>query len=55
MIEGFNFLNSLPTFIQFNGFTELMHTFILIFIGAGSDEYCVVPGNKKSGYCKEKV
>jgi len=33
-----------------NGLTELTFLVILMFVGAGSSEYCVLPGNKKLGY-----
>ena len=32
-----------------------MHTLMFKLLGAGSSEYCVVPGNKKPGCCKENV
>src|SRR5687768_5639001 len=50
IISGLYFFNSFPIFIQLRGSMELMHTFILRFAGAGSDEYWVVPGNKNCGY-----
>jgi len=34
---------------------EFIATSIESPLGAGSEEYCVLPGNKKFGYCKEKV
>ena len=50
IISGLSFFNSFPTEIQFSGFTELILTLIGILAGAGSEENCVVPGNKKEGY-----
>jgi hypothetical protein len=44
-----------PTVNQLKGLTELIQTFIFKSFGAGSVEYCVVPGKIKLGYCKEKV
>jgi hypothetical protein len=37
-----------------SGQTELITEYISTSVGAGSEEYCVVPGNKKEGYCNEK-
>ena len=53
--SGFCFLIFKPTFIQLNGLMEFTETCIVKFSGFGNDEYCVVPGNKNSGYCKENV
>ena len=53
--SGFSFLNSLPILNQLKGLMELIQTLIFKLAGAGSDESCVVPGNKKLGYCKLKV
>ena len=44
-----------PVRIQFSGFTEWMQTRMSRSFGAGSDEYCVVPGKRKPGYCRENV
>ena len=44
-----------PTLIQLKGLIELITTSIVSPLGAGSDEYCVLPGKRKSGYCNEKV
>lgn len=48
--SGFSFFSSFPILIQLKGFTELILILIGIFFGAGSDEYCVVPGKRKDGY-----
>ena len=53
--SGFDFRILFPTNNQFNGFIELMQILIVKFVGAGSVLYCVLPGNKKLGYCKEKL
>src|SRR5687768_11051700 len=53
-ISGFSLLSCFPTLIQFNGFIELISGFTSIPSGAGSSEYCVLPGKKNDGYCSEK-
>src|SRR5215204_7528324 len=54
IMSGRNFFSSFPTFIQLRGLIELIVVTIFKSSGAGSLEYCVVPGNKKEGYCNEK-
>jgi hypothetical protein len=49
-ILGFIFLICFPTFSQLNGFMEFILTKIFRFFGAGSVEYCDVPGNRNPGY-----
>ena len=55
MISGFSFLIRLPTLNQLNGLMELMATLISRPSGGASCDSCVVPGNRKPGYCNEKV
>jgi hypothetical protein len=52
--SGFSFFKRLPITSQFRGFTELIDGCISIPMGGGSDENCVLPGNRNPGYCKEK-
>jgi hypothetical protein len=54
MISGFSFFNAAPTRNQFRGLTELILEWIFNPSGGGSDEYWVLPGNRKEGYCREK-
>jgi hypothetical protein len=54
MRSGFSFRSRLPVFIQLSGFTEFITLWIVISSGAGSEEYWVVPGKRKEGYCREK-
>src|SRR5258705_11738959 len=54
MMSGFSFFKRLPIFIQLNGLMELITGFIFRLAGAGSSVYCVFPGKRKEGYCKEK-
>jgi hypothetical protein len=53
--SGFSFLIFLPRNIQFIGFIEFRLTSISILSGGKELEYCVFPGNKKSGYCRLNV
>src|SRR5665647_3415584 len=50
IISGCIFFISFKTANQLRGFTEFIFTLIGIFLGAGSVEYCVVPGKRKDGY-----
>jgi hypothetical protein len=49
------FSDLFPTLIQLSGFTELINEKMVRSVGACSVEYCVLPGNKKLGYCSEKL
>ena len=51
--SGCNLLIFLETESQLKGFIELISDLILIFLGGSPSSYCVVPGNKNAGYCKE--
>jgi len=53
--SAFSFFNCKPTLSQLKGLIELIQTLIDKCLGAGSVEYCVVPGKRKLGYCKENV
>ncbi len=53
--SAFSFFSMRPTLIQLSGLTELMATLIFKSAGAASLLYCVVPGKRKEGYCREKV
>jgi len=44
----------LDTDNQFKGLIELITLLIFISLGGLEFSYCVFPGNKKEGYCKEK-
>ena len=54
-MSGLSFFKKRPVRSQLNGITELINALMRIFLGADSDEYCVVPGKRKPGYCNEKV
>ena len=51
--SGFILLSPYPVFIQLIGLMELIALMICKSAGAGSSEYCVVPGKRKEGYCNE--
>ena len=51
--SGFSLTILLATLSQFKGLMELMTACISKFFGAGSVEYCELPGNSKEGYCNE--
>ncbi len=53
--SGFIFLYFNPTLIQLKGLMEFRATSIDKFCGLGSLESWVCPGNRKPGYCNEKV
>ena len=52
-LTSFNLLIFLETENQLKGFIELISDLILIFLGGSPSSYCVVPGNRNAGYCKE--
>src|SRR6266700_1071028 len=52
--SGISSFRRLPITSQLSGFTELIEGCISIPIGGGSEENCVLPGKRKSGYCNEK-
>src|SRR5690606_33098059 len=55
IMSGAIFFSSLPALYQLKGLMELMRTCIFSCAGGGSEEYCVVPGKRKPGYCNENV
>jgi uncharacterized membrane protein len=54
-ISGFLALISLAVLTHEIGFIEFILLKILMFLGAGASEYCVLPGNRIDGYCKVNV
>jgi hypothetical protein len=52
-MSGFNFFNLVPVINQLKGLIELITLWMVRPAGAGSDEYCVLPGNRNEGYCNE--